>query len=269
MAIRWTGKLSDEVFDTIDKYNNKIKRLEKLGGYVTPNKTSFKEIKELVNNRRDLERVLKSLKAYNVRGAEKTITLDSGAKISRYSYDLARKNQRIAKMKTTRRLNVLKNTIPTEYGVKSNYNLANMGDESIRNLEARLNKLNRNITNINPSDLNSYTKYLTETSFIDYNLRDRNFMSAYFNEMTFNLGFAIGFDKDKINEMKDKIYDRLTDRQIATMLRSEEAFKSLRDWYNNIHRRAGLNIGNLNLINAEFNELYENLDDIISTYEEM
>ena len=172
-------------------------------------------------------------------------------------------------MKTTRRLNVLKNTIPTEYGVKSNYNLANMGDESIRNLEARLNKLNRNITNINPSDLNSYTKYLTETSFIDYNLRDRNFMSAYFNEMTFNLGFATGFDKAKINEMKDKIYDRLTDRQIATMLRSEEAFKSLRDWYNNIHRRAGLNIGNLNLINAEFNELYENLDDIISTYEEM
>ena len=269
MAIRWTGKLSDEVFDTIDKYNNKIKRLEKLGGYVTPNKTSFKEIKELVNNRRDLERVLKSLKAYNVRGAEKTITLDSGAKISKYSYDLARKNQRIAKMKTTRRLNVLKNTIPTEYGVKSNYNLANMGDESIRNLEARLNKLNRNITNINPSDLNSYTNYLTETSFINYGIRDKNYMNAYFDEMIFNLGFATGFDKEKIQEIKDTIYNRLTDTQIFTMMRSEEAIKSLRDWYNNIHRRAGLNVKNIELINAEFNELYENLEAIISTYEKM
>ena len=67
--------------------------------------------------------------------------------------------------------------------------------------------------------------------------------------------------------MKNKIFDNLTDSQISKMLRSEEAFKSIREWYNNIHRRSGLNKGNLTLINEEFNELYENLDDIIATYE--
>lgn len=269
MAIRWSGKLSDEVFETIEKYNNKIIRLNKKGGYITPSQITFKEIKQLAQKRSDLNRILKTLKEYNKRGAEKTITLDSGAKISKYAYNVGKRQQKIAKMKTTRRLNVLKNSVPTEYGVKSKYNFANMGDENIRNLEARLNKLNRSIENINPSDLKSYLSYLTDTAFIDYSIRDKAFMSAYFDEMTFNLGFAVGFDKEKIEEMKTKIYERLTDTQISTMLRNEEAFRSLRDWYNNIHRRSGLNRGNLNLINSEFNELYENLDDIIATYEKM
>jgi len=267
MAIRWTGKLSDEVYDTIDKYNSKIKRLNKKGGYITPQEISFKEIKNLANKRSDLNRILKTLKAYNVRGAEKTITLNSGAKISRYAYDIAKKNQRIAKMKTTRRLNVLKNTYPTEYGVFSKYNLANMGDENIRNLEARLNKLNRNIEDISTNDLSSYTSYLFETSFVDYTFRDKIFISSYFDEMIFNLGYASGYDKSKIKEMKNKIMNNLTNSEISNMLRGEEAFRSLRDWYNNIHRRSGLHKGNLELIRAEFDELYENLDKIIATYE--
>lgn len=267
MAVRWGGKFTDEVYDTIEKYNNKIKRLNKIGGYITPKPISFKEIKSLSNKKSDVNRILKTLKAYNVRGAEKSITLNSGAKISKYAYDIARKNQKIAKMKTTRRLNVLKNTYPTEYGVASKYNLANMGDESIRNLEARLNKLNRKVEDIPINDLSSFTSYLFETSFINYSIRDKNFMNAYFDEMIFNLGYAVGYPKDRIREMKNKIFDNLTDSQISKMLRSEEAFKSLRDWYNNIHRRSGLNKGNIILINEEFNELYENLDDIIATYE--
>lgn len=266
MAIRWSGKLSDEVYDTLNRYNRKIKRLEKIGGYITPKTITFKEIVEMSNNRNELKRVLETLRGYNKRGAEKTITLKNNVRLSKYQYDLAKKNQKVAKMKATRRLNYIKKLEVTEYGEKQNLNYYQMGDERILNLQARLKKLSTPLEEVPKQDFREFIDYLGETSRVDYSYRDKTYMNNYFDEMIFNLGYAVGYDKNKIQEMKDKIFNNLSDTQIYKMMGSEEAIRSISDWYSIIHSRYLLNKTNSELVRNEFQELYENLDKIINSY---
>ena len=266
MAIRWTGKLSDEVYDTLKRYNRKIKRLEKIGGYITPKTITFDEVVEMSSNRNELKKVLDTLKGYNKRGAEKTITLKNNVKLSKYQYDLAKKNQRVAKMKATRRLNYIKKLEVTEYGEKQNLNYYQMGDERVLNLQARLKKLSTPIDEVSKQDFGEFIEYLGETARVDYSHRDKTWLDNYFNEMIFNLGYAVGYNKDKIQEMKDKLLNNLSDTQIYKMMASEEAIRSISDWYSIIHSRYLLNKTNSELVRLEFDELYENLDKIIKSY---
>ena len=101
---------------------------------------------------------------------------------------------------------------------------------------------------------------------IDYNVRDKTYMNNYLNEMLFNLGNAVGYDRDKIENMRTKILTRLTDSEIIEMMKGEESIKSFSEWYPIIHEAGGINKGNISLIQEEFNELYDNLDKVIKTY---
>lgn len=264
MAIRWTGKLSDELINVVNKYNKKINRLEKLDYSNLPSKINWKDIANSVKTRKDLYRTLEDLRTFNKRGSERIITLKSGVKTTNYQFNIAKRQQRIAKGRVKRRLNYLKSLEASEYGEKQGLYYYRMGDEQYLNLQKRLEKLSRPLEEI--SDFKNYTDYLSYTSLVDYNYRDKVYMNNYFDEMIFNLAYATGYDKNKINEMKNKIFDKLSDSQIYRMMNSEAAIKSLSEWYNIIHSRYLLNKTNINMVNNEFDALYESLDDIIKTY---
>lgn len=263
MAIRITGKLTDDIIKITTKYNSKINRLSKLGYKNLPNKVYWKDVYNSVKTKKDLNRELSYLQEFTKKGSEKTITLKSGLKITQYQYNIAKRQQRIAKNRATRRLNYLKSLESSEYGEKQGTYYYKMGNEQVMNIEARIKKLNQNLQNIKSLD---YLDYLSNASLVDYSYRDKIYMSNYFDEMIFNLGYAVGFDKSKIQEMKDKIFNKLTDTQIARMMNSEEAIRSISEWYFIIHSRYTLNKTNIELVRNEYESLYESLDDIIKTY---
>lgn len=267
MAIRMNLKTSREIYDVLNRYNRKIKRLNKKGGYITPDELTFEDIMDRVTSRKELNRALNALRLYSKRGIEKTITTRGGLTTSQYNIELAKRVQRRNRQKVTRRLNKLSIIKPTTYGKKdSEYTYAQMGDSGIENLRLRQAKLRRDIEDLSPSSFKDYRNYLDTVDMVDYSLRDKTYMNNYLNEMIFNLGSAVGYDREKIEEMKDKILTKMTDTQIVDMMRGEESIKSFSEWYPIIHEAGGINKGNISLIQEEFNELYDNLDKIIKTY---
>lgn len=267
MALRMNLKTSREIFSVLNTYNKKITRLNKKGGYITPDTLTFEDVLKNVKNRKELNRTLKALRLYSKRGIEDTITNKGGYTTSRYNVELARKIQSRNRQKITRRINIIGNVKPTTYGKKdTDYTYAQMGDSTVENLKLRQEKLKKDITRMSRSEFEDYRNYLETVDQIDYNYRDKAYMNNYLNEMIFNLGNAVAFDREKIETMRETILSKLSDSEIVEMMRGEESIKSLSEWYPIIHEAKGLNSGNIGLIREEFEELYGNLNKIIKSY---
>lgn len=267
MAIRMNLKTSREIFNVLNTYNRKVTRLNKKGGYITPDILTFNDVINNVKNRKELNRTLQALRLYSKRGIEETITTKGGYTTSRYNLTLTKRIQSRNRQKITKRINLVGNVKPTTYGKRdSDYTYAQMGDSTVENLKLRREKLKKDITLMNRADFEDYANYLETVDEIDYNYRDKTYMNNYLNEMLFNLANAVGYDREKIEVMRDSILSKLSDTEIVEMMRGEESIKSLSEWYPIIHEARGLNSGNIGLIREEFEELYSNLNKIIKSY---
>lgn len=267
MAIRMNLKTSREIFSVLNTYNRKVTRLNKKGGYITPDILTFNDIINNVKNRKELNRTLQALRLYSKRGIEETITTKGGYTTSRYNLTLTKRIQSRNRQKIAKRINLVGNVKPTTYGKKdSDYTYAQMGDSTVENLKLRREKLKKDITLMNRREFEDYANYLETVDEIDYNYRDKAYMNNYLNEMMFNLANAVGYDREKIEDMRDSILSKLSDTEIVEMMRGEESIKSISEWYPIIHEARGLNSGNIGLIREEFEELYNNLNKIIKSY---
>ena len=267
MAIRMNLKTSREIFNVLNTYNRKVTRLNKKGGYITPNILTFNDVINNVKNRKELNRTLQALRLYSKRGIEETITTKGGYTTSRYNLTLTKRIQSRNRQKIAKRINLVGNVKPTTYGKKdSDYTYAQMGDSTVENLKLRREKLKKDITLMNRREFEDYANYLETVDEIDYNYRDKAYMNNYLNEMMFNLANAVGYDREKIEDMRDSILSKLSDTEIVEMMRGEESIKSISEWYPIIHEARGLNSGNIGLIREEFEELYNNLNKIIKSY---
>ena len=267
MAIRMNLKTSREIFSVLNTYNRKVTRLNKKGEYITPDILTFNDVINNVKNRKELNRTLQALRLYSKRGIEETITTKGGYTTSRYNLTLTKRIQSRNRQKIAKRINLVGNVKPTTYGKKdSDYTYAQMGDSTVENLKLRREKLKKDITLMNRREFEDYANYLETVDEIDYNYRDKAYMNNYLNEMMFNLANAVGYDREKIEDMRDSILSKLSDTEIVEMMRGEESIKSISEWYPIIHEARGLNSGNIGLIREEFEELYNNLNKIIKSY---
>ena len=267
MAIRMNLKTSREIFSVLNTYNRKVTRLNKKGEYITPDILTFNDVINNVKNRKELNRTLQALRLYSKRGIEETITTKGGYTTSRYNLTLTKRIQSRNRQKIAKRINLVGNVKPTTYGKKdSDYTYAQMGDSTVENLKLRREKLKKDITLMNRREFEDYANYLETVDEIDYNYRDKAYMNNYLNEMIFNLANAVGYDREKIEDMRDSILSKLSDTEIVEMMRGEESIKSISEWYPIIHEARGLNSGNIGLIREEFEELYNNLNKIIKSY---
>lgn len=76
--IRWSEADNKELSRLVRNFNSKVKRLEKKYSgtdVIIPEKVSVKDLKDLINTRRDLNRELKSLQNFTQRGSEEVITI--------------------------------------------------------------------------------------------------------------------------------------------------------------------------------------------------
>lgn len=130
--IRW--KLDDYriLEQAVNKFNRKIKRLTKLGSTSLPEPVDFVNLRKSIKSRGELNRILRSLKAFSVRGAEELVTLTSGEVTSKWEYIELKKARARAKANLTREANKI---------IKMRNIQLGMGDERLQEIEDTIESL--------------------------------------------------------------------------------------------------------------------------------
>ena len=265
--IRYNKELVNYVNKTVRNYNAKIRRLEKVNpSLALPEKITAKSIKNVSDTRKDLIRNLNKLKRFSKRGAENTIILPSGELISTYEIsELKRESARLQR-NLTKRINELGNTIPQVKGVKEKYTYAQMGDMRLNNMIAKRDTIKAMKKSfIKENKLKEFMKLL-ETTRNKQNYQISMFKNNFIDKMFGYEAYAIGYDEAKIRDIKAKL-NKLSDRDFLKFFDTEKLIQQIRDRYVNINT---LNIYAYKEYETEmtelFDELYENIDDLLKDY---
>ena len=261
--IRYNKVTNDNISKVVRNYNAKITRLSKVNPYLSlPNKTSVKNIKNQVNNRQDLKRVLNSLKRFSKRGAENNILLPSGEMISAYELsELKRESARIQR-NLTLRINKLAKVKPKVAGVEQDYTYAEMGDMRLNNMIAKRNALRNKTRELSQGNIKEFSRFLEKTKN-KQNYQINIFKNNYLDKMLFAEGYMIGYDMEKINKIKEKL-STLSNKDFLRVFDEEKLFQMIRDLYpKNSNDNYYAFEDQLTMV---YDELYNNIDDIVNTY---
>lgn len=129
--IRWKKGDYIKLGQAVSRFNKRIKELEVDELSYLPDMKDYKEIKENILSRKELNRVIKSLREFSKEGSEDIYTTSSGEELTRWEYSEIRKarNRGIRSLK--------KEAEEIEAGSK----FVGMGDERLRQIEATIESL--------------------------------------------------------------------------------------------------------------------------------
>lgn len=261
--IRYNKGLNDKITKAVRNYNAKIRRLEKINPYLAlPERVTVSGIKKKADTRRDVERTLKSLQRFSKRGAENTVMLPSGEMISSYELNELKRESARLQRNLTRRINKLAAIKPKVAGIEQDYTYAEMGDMRLNNMIAKRNAL-RNFKLTSGEDLSKYTK-LIETTRNKQNYQINVFKNNYLDKMLFAEAYMIGYDQNKINVIKEKL-STLSNKDFLSAFDNEKLFQMVRDLYPKASSAGDYFVFEEQLTDV-YDELYNNIDDIIKTY---
>lgn len=122
-AIRWTRSDYARLSYAVRKFNKTVSKLEKLEGNVAPEEFDYTEVKNAIYSRRELNRVIKSLKRIGRESQQKVVSLSNGEQITQWEYSELKKAQKRAVERTTDKARAI---------VESDTNV--MGDKEFRQL---------------------------------------------------------------------------------------------------------------------------------------
>lgn len=166
--IRWTKEDKQNLRRAVNNFNNKIRRLEKLGVENLPEKVSYRELvglKKLEENeiskeiysRRELNNIINSLQRFSRRGAEEMTTLDGGQQLTKW----ARNELRINKARATRNIKKEIGDVNTSFG---------MGEAIVQTLKGTLKTI-ENINNKKGYEFNRVLDIINNRARSDRELR--------------------------------------------------------------------------------------------------
>lgn len=131
--IRWSEKDNKELQRAVKNFNAKVKRLEKKYSgtdVIIPEKVTVKQMRELVNTRRDLQRELKSLQKFTERGSEAVITIpntDNNIQVTKWQKEEMTKRARVINRKRNQRLKALEEKELQQGGKSLGYTRGDIG----------------------------------------------------------------------------------------------------------------------------------------------
>lgn len=98
--IRWKRGDYIKLSKAVASFNRKVDRLTSIDAKYLPDTRNYKELKKSIMSRKELNRVINSLKKFKTEGMEKIVELPSGQKLTKWEYNqlkLAR-NRAISKL---------------------------------------------------------------------------------------------------------------------------------------------------------------------------
>lgn len=137
--IRWQKSDSQELARVVKNFNAKIERLAKKNPEMInalPEKTSVRQLKELVQTRRDLKREINSLKRFSRRGSEEIISYgDYNIKLTKWQKTEINRRVGIINQRRTRRLREMEEMELTQGGESLGYKKGDVGMGRIERVE--------------------------------------------------------------------------------------------------------------------------------------
>lgn len=268
MAVRYDREFMKEINKIISSYNRKISRLSKAGEkYLLPEKFSkeaFLSLKASATTRADIRRKLKDLQSFTAKGGERMITVGKTT-MPKYLHTNIKRYQRRLRHQTTVRLRELETRKPIQNGVEQPYTFSQYGSQEYLTLKAkRMTLLDKDLSGLSVTELKSYLEKLE----MNTKKRDLNVWKDNYIAMLEDSALSYGYEPDKL----EVIVERLKKL-------SPEAFDDLTFINRNVkeivyYYRALENIETANELRdvgedviANLDSIYENLDDILASYE--
>ena len=262
MAIRYDTKLTKDIQRVVRNFNQKIERLErindKLGIYELPDKISIKALKNSVSSRKELYRKLDNLSLFSKKGVEESIQTESGL-MSRYDYELLKKEQRRFKSYYTRKIHSYENLSPRIGGKKQVGTFQTLGDEYLQQLKETREYLNKDFTKLDKEHLEYFQESLINAAKLE--AKAERYYDTYINDMYVKLGKNIDYDEEKLKYIQNKLKE-LTPQQFDRARRVETALQTVDDHYVDIHSQKSL-AKNKKDITKKFDLLYSSIDTIV------
>lgn len=266
MAYKISKDSKKELQRAIRNFNSKIKRLETVDREIDiPEKESITAIKSRISSKWDLNREIDRLERFTKRNAEELVQNKAGVVLSRWEFENIQREQRRLNARLLREIERYGNITPTEFGTKQSATYAQMGDEKLSNLKARQKAIsNKRIRTSNKEQLKSLQTLLNKTA-ANYRKDKDIFYNNYLDGTLLNLGYYVGYDKEKLDYIKEKL-NELTPDQFIKAFNTDVSLKDIQDRYVLSHED-GITPEILESdVTPVLDELYNNIDSIVASY---
>ena len=239
--IRYDREYNQEITRVVSNFNRKVRRLEQQEARLLPTPVKVSDIKERFSNRRELNKYLNDLRRFSRRGAEDIVEV-KGKEYTRYQIDLFRTNLRRERDRVRRELArdiQAKNPYPMQHNVH------------MQNLRNRQERLTQAWTQLIDKEFSRIAdKYIQDSETFD------NYLEILFRD-----AYQVGFDKEKLEHIREKLSE-LSTSQFIHVLETTPEIQYVFEYYHSLTRQAG--VTNIGVYNA-FRTLERRIDDIVDT----
>lgn len=193
--IRWTRSDYAKLSYAVRQFNKKVSELEGLEKIVAPPEFDYKEVKENIYSRKELNRVIKSLKRFSKESQQRVVEIPSGEKLTQWELSELKKAQKRSVIRTTDKARLI---------VESDINV--MGDKDFKQL-VRTRESIEDLFNRVGSDFRRTAERTLAWGKTDYELWKasifrENFMNALEEMSTYR---NYNLLHDKLNSIKNPI----------------------------------------------------------------
>ena len=169
--IRWTRSDYAKLSRAVSSFNKKVNELEKMveDDSFLPDTRDYKELKNKIVSRRELNRVIKSLKQFNQESSIK-VTTSGGQDITKWEYKELKKSRRRA----------LNNLAKEEGQIVLGRQSIGMGDERLQEIEATRKSIGK-LENVKGSEFERIASRIESVGITYYKLAiDKQFMYNFY-----------------------------------------------------------------------------------------
>ena len=258
--VKISQRQNNELNKVVRNFNAKVKRLEKSGRDLElPQKITKKELLESINSKNELKRNMKQLQRFSRKGAEESVSMGSGERISVWEKNEFIIQKRSATAKLTKKIKDLQSKSVKVAGKKQAGTFETVGDSSYLNLLAQRERIrNKRFEDLTKRDLQRY-KSLTRKILKDGH--NSVFRESY-KTMVIDMAYKYGFDQDKTDQILDKI-DSLKDKEFLKLFNEDRAIKSILFYYSGTKQKVDDFTPEIITL---FEEVYANIDEILKDY---
>lgn len=254
MSIRYDKNFNAEIQKIVKNFNAKINRLERQEQEIKPEKTSVSELKKIYQDRRQLKRKLRQLKAFSERGAEKVFITPGGVEMTEWEYETGRADYIMVKRRIAKQVRIETPKTPSPY----------LKNERVQNAEDRLREMQKSFKDLTLSELRK------AQANINTEISRRMTESTFKNNLLKRLGSALetrGYDSSILDRFK-----QFSGEELLMIYNNEAELEDIMNFSNTLTEllettEMTSRDGNVSISSTQFDQILKRMVNRLPYYE--